>query len=483
MIRAFRLLASAFIVALVTVVAYATHAKSFVTGFLYLLPLMLVAFQWGFAEATVASILAVGCLDFFFTEPLFHFYMSDPQDWIALASFEAIVLVVCRLTDRLKRHAAEAGRRREQVEKLYLMSRDILLLNHRNAIGAQIVNLIVDAFGFDGASIWDARETRMNSAGTKCLPEDQVRATYFHQRHSDDATNGKFLRVLFVGSRAIGAIGFVGASSKSFLDAQTADAIASLTALALERSHSLKTENEAEAARQSELLRSIVLDGLAHAFKTPLSTIQGASSGLLEIGPLNSPQAELAGLINQEARRLGELTTQALETARTEDDHLKVQREEVCLSLLFRDLSGDCGRYFLGCRLQIHNEVPNKFISVDSRLLRLALLELLDNGSKYADPQAPMTLSARQTGAEIIFSVRNEGSYIAPEERTRIFRRFYRSPGTHHRAPGTGIGLSFVKRIAEAHSGRVWVESEPEAGTTFFIALPTYAEGDLSWTQ
>jgi two-component system sensor histidine kinase KdpD len=71
-----------------------------------------------------------------------------------------------------------------------------------------------------------------------------------------------------------------------------------------------------------------------------------------------------------------------------------------------------------------------------------------------------------------VMSVQNEGSFIPPEERLRIFQRFYRSPGSQHKASGTGIGLSVVKRIAEAHRGRVWVESDPVTGTTLFFALP-----------
>jgi two-component system sensor histidine kinase KdpD len=228
--RLLRLLASALIVALVTVVSYGAHAKSFVAGFIYLFPIMLIAFGWGFLEASIASVLAVGCLDYFFTEPLFRFYMSDPQDWIALFSFETIVLVVSRLADRLKHHAIEAGKQREQVEKLYLMSRDILLLNRRAAFGAQLVHLILEAFDLDGASLWDAREARLDTTGTVCIPEDEVRATYFCQRHGDDAAKGRFKRVLFLGNRAVGAIGLVGISNKAVLDAHTADAIASLAA-------------------------------------------------------------------------------------------------------------------------------------------------------------------------------------------------------------------------------------------------------------
>jgi two-component system sensor histidine kinase KdpD len=481
--RLLRVLASAPIIALVTAVAYSAHAKSFVAGFIYLFPIMLIAFGWGFIEASIASLLAVGCLDYFFTEPLFHFYMSDPQDWIALVSFEAIVLVVSRLADRLKRHATEAGKQREQVEKLYLMSRDILLLNRRAAVGAELVHRIIEAFDLDGVSLWDAMEARLDTAGSAYIPEDEVRATYFHQRHGEDAVNVRYKRVLLVGSRAIGAIGLAGASDRPFIDAHTADAIASLAALALERWHSFKAETEAEASRQSEQLRSAVLDGLAHAFKTPLATIQGASSGLLEIGPLGLAQEKLVTLINQEALRLSDLTTQALQTARIDGGELKVSKEEVRVQPLLSDIYEQCSHHLSGHQLHLQSEISNNSVWADGRLLKLALLELVDNASKYADPQAQITLRASLTGADITFSVRNEGSYIAPEERLRIFRRFYRSPGSQYRAPGTGLGLSFVKRFAEAHSGKAWVESEPKTGTIFFLALPAHTPGDSSWTH
>ena len=76
----------------------------------------------------------------------------------------------------------------------------------------------------------------------------------------------------------------------------------------------------------------------------------------------------------------------------------------------------------------------------------------------------------------MVISVRNEGSFIPPEEKDKVFQRFYRSPGTEHKAAGTGIGLSVVRRITEAHQGRTWVTSDPENGTTFVPLLPRTAK-------
>jgi two-component system, OmpR family, sensor histidine kinase KdpD len=471
--RLWRALATAPIVTVVTVVAYGCHAKAFVAGFLYLLPIMLIAFGWGIFEASVASVLAVGCLDYFFTEPLFHFYMSDPQDWVALTSFEAIVLIVSRFAERLKHHATETNDQRERIEKLYLMSRDILLMDRRKEIGAQLVNLIVDLFQLDGIALWDAREAQLSTAGNHEISADEVRATYLHEYYENDFAHGVFKRVLMIGTRPIGALCLASAAGDGRVDSRSVDAIASLSAIALERAHSFMAESSAEAAKWSEQLRSTVLDGLAHAFKTPLATIQTASSGLLEISSLERAQQELVSLINQEAIHLANLTTQVLQTAKLDEKQLKVDYQEVILEP-FLDLCREENRLDLAehaLNVSVGN-LAGRHIWADARLLQMALAQLLDNASKYASVSSPITLRVVATDAETVFSVHNEGSYIAPAERPRVFKRFYRSPGSEYRAPGTGIGLSVAKRIAEAHRGRVWIESDPETGTTFFLTLP-----------
>jgi two-component system, OmpR family, sensor histidine kinase KdpD len=471
--RLLRALVTAPIVAAVTVIAYGCHAKAFAAGFLYLLPIVFIAFGWGFFEASIASVLAVGCLDYFFTEPLFRFYMSDPQDWLALTGFEAIVLIVSRLADRLKHHAAETNNQRERVEKLYLMSRDILLMDRRKEIGAQLVKLIVHVFRLDGVALWDAGEAQLSRAGSRDISAEEVRATYLHEYYENDFAQGTFKRVLRIGTRPIGALCLINASGDGRVDSQSVDAIASLSAIALERAHSFIAESSAEAAKWSEQLRSTVLDGLAHAFKTPLATIQTASSSLLEISSSGHAQQELASLINQEAARLADLTTQVLQTAKLDEEHIRVDYQDIALGPFLECCREQNLRDLAEHKLYMPTDhVSGKHIWADNHLLQMALAQLLDNASKYARPASPITFQVSTTDAETVFSVHNEGSYIAPAERSRVFKRFYRSPGSEYRAPGTGIGLSVAKRIAEAHHGRMWIESDPETGTAFFFTLP-----------
>jgi two-component system, OmpR family, sensor histidine kinase KdpD len=283
--------------------------------------------------------------------------------------------------------------------------------------------------------------------------------------------------VLRLGIKPVGALYIADSSYGPQLDARSVDAIASLAALSLERAHSFMAESNAEAAKRSEQLRSTVLDGLAHAFKTPLATIQSASSGLLEINRLENAERELVSLIDEEAARLAKLTNQVLQTAKMDEEHLEVDHEMIYLDQLFELFRAEATLRGGDHPLRIVDETSGSYLWADARLLQMAVLQVLDNASKYSSPASPITIRVKSTDTEVVMSVQNEGSFIPPEERLRIFQRFYRSPGSQHKASGTGIGLSVTKRIAEAHSGRVWVESDPEAGTTLFFALPHLRKG------
>jgi two-component system sensor histidine kinase KdpD len=457
---------------LVTWLTYLSHGKALTAGLVELVLVMLIGFLCGFTEAAVASLLAVACLDYFYMPPILSLYERDPQDWISSGIFVTIALTAGHFADRIKRKAIQTENEQTRLERLYLTSRDILMLDRRDEVGAQITRLIADTFHADAVALWDAREVRMDKAGKDDVPDDEVRATYFHELSENDLVSCKFKRVLRLGTRSVGAIYIAGCSHESRLDPRSVDAIASLSAIALERAHSFAAESNAEAAKRSEQLRSTVLDGLAHAFKTPLATIQSASSGLLEISRLEYPARELVSLIDEQATRLAKLTNQVLQTAELDEGQLKVDRERLSLDQLFRYCRAEAVHTLADHPLRIIDETSGSDIWADARLLEMALLQMLDNASKYGSPGSPITLRVTSTDTEIVFNVQNEGSFISPEERLRIFQRFYRSPGSQHKAPGTGIGLSVTKRIAEAHTGRVWVDGDSMASTTFFFALP-----------
>ena len=445
------------------------HANFSTIGFLDLLVVVLAAMISGFWEATIISFAALICLNYFFIPPVYTFYVAEPQNWVALITFESAALVVSRLSIQLEKQAHTAIQERRGMEELYQLSRRTLLMNPQQSPGPQIVAQIRDVVGVDAVALFDAARAHLDSAGPQVEElEVLARATYVQDRNQNPDTAGAWCRVLRQGAKSTGAIVLHGAG----LNALMADAIASLAAIALERVRSFEKQSHAEAARQSEQLRSAVLDALAHAFKTPLTAIRTASSGLLEAGGLDSTQADLVSLIDEESEKLTTLSTRLLQTAKLDAAEAKLRKEMIVIPELIEQILAEHAVQLSGHPAEVSVGNPNCSTYGDRELLGTAIMQFLDNAAKYSTPASPITIAVDDRDGEILVSVHNEGSEVQQEDRERIFERFYRSPGSNHRAPGTGLGLSIAKKAAEAHHGRTWVQSEKGKGTTFFLSLP-----------
>jgi two-component system sensor histidine kinase KdpD len=456
-------------VALVTFIAFRLNLNLSTSGFLYLVTVVSIAVLWGFWEASVTSLIAVGCLNYFFVPPVLTWVVADPQNWVALATFEITALTVSRLSTRVKAQEKAEAWQRAQVEKLYELSRRILLLDRRQNIGAQIVALIQEIFQTESVALFDATLAHMDETGSEAGDlEVLARDAYLLDRPLEGAGGRGWAHVLRLGSKPAGAIALRGPQ----LDRLAMEPIASLAAIALERARSFEKESRAEAGRQTEQLRTAVLDALAHAFKTPLTVIRTASSGLLEAGRLSADDGELATLIDEQAEHLNRLTSKLLQMARIDAAEVRLRRERLSVLTLIEDVLARYREQLDGRRVSVSDGASRLEVQGDREMLATALGQFVDNASRYSTPGSPISVSAEETPGEIVVAVHNEGPPIRPADRERIFDRFFRAEDSRHRATGTGLGLSIAKKAAEAHGGRTWVVSEERTGTTFFFALP-----------
>jgi two-component system, OmpR family, sensor histidine kinase KdpD len=438
-------------------------------GFLYLIFVVLTAVYAGFWEATIASVIAVSCLDYFFIQPPFTFTVSDPRNWVALGAFEFTALVVSRLSHQAQVEAGEAVRERRDTERLYQTSRRLLLLDRSREPGPWIPSVICEIFGIPGVVLFDAISAGTYMTGNvPAEGEERTRNAYFSNSDSFDRARQAWYCVLRLGARPVGGLGLCGCTLSPLI----ATALASLSALALERRRSFEREFHAEAAREAEQLRTAVLDALAHEFKTPLATILTASSGLLAAGGLSPSQAELVGLVDEEAGELNDLASRLLRAARLDSTDFKPQCEMLLLSSLIDPVIQTLKEPSAAARFSFsftHEEVP---VMADRKLMMTALAQILENAVKYSVPESPVNIAITVKGAEVLLSVQSQGQAIPPADRERIFERFYRGSGAGQRPAGTGLGLSIVKRIVEAHRGRVWAEGDADGRTTLSVALP-----------
>ena len=219
-------------------------------------------------------------------------------------------------------------------------------------------------------------------------------------------------------------------------------------------------------------MRTAVLDALAHAFKTPLTIIRTASSGLLVASSLSAKQTELLTLIDEQAQDLNDLASRLLGAAKLDSVDFKPQWEPVLFSSLVNAAIQSLDAQQGHGRCHVHGPAIETPVLADRKLMVTALAQLVDNALKYSVPGSPIDIGIAMGDAEVTVTVRNQGLVIAPADRERIFERFYRAAGAEQLPAGTGLGLSIVKRIVEAHHGRVWAESDVDSGTVFSVALP-----------
>jgi len=456
------------VIALLTYGGYDLQVNLATISSLYLLVVLAMASFCGFWQASLASLLAVACLDLFFLPPFFRFNVTDPQDWVALGTFETTALAIGRLSARELRSAREATLHRIGMERLYELSRNSMLLDLRQAPGPQLVVLIQRIFNARAVALFDSHLERQDRTGDWGDDEQNLAQECF-QRNSgrDDRTTETAQRIMQDASGSVGAIVIRGK-----VNPPVVDALASLAAIAIDRHQSFEKEEKAEVANKGEQLRAAVMDALGHEFKNPLATVQTASSGLLELGGLNSTQHELARLIESESVRLNELCTRLLLTARLEADEVGLKTDQVHVGeLIAQVLSSRAARELLD-RIEVAVEDPRLSFWVDRGLIVMILTQYIDNARKYSTTGSPVRIAAQACQAEIVISVHNVGSTVRNDDKERIFNRFYRAMDSKHKVPGTGIGLSVAKKAAEAHYGHVWVESGETEGTTFYLSLP-----------
>jgi two-component system, OmpR family, sensor histidine kinase KdpD len=444
------------------------------SGFLYLVVVVLAAVYGGGWEATVTAVVSFACLNYFFVPPIWSFHVSDPANWVALGTFELTALVISRLSRRAQVQAAEALAAQHDSERLYRTAQRLLQLERSRAPGPLITSLIREVFDLPGVVLFDAVAASIAISGT-CLPEaeERCRSAYYLNADAFDTESNTWFCVLRLGVQPVGGLALCDCT----LTPLVATALASLSAIALERARSFEAAYRAEAARQSEQLRTAVLDALAHDFKTPLTIIRTASSGFLTAGNLSATQTELLILIDEQAQDLNALASRLLGAAKLDSTDFQPQCEPVLLSSLVNTVIQSLDTPQCRGRFCVNSPDHEPPVLADRQLIVTALAQLVDNAIKYSVPGSPIDIGVTVSDTNVTVTVRNQGVVIAPADRERIFERFYRVPGTAQRSAGTGLGLAIVKRIVDAHRGRVWVESDVDAGTVFAVALPRAPRG------
>ncbi|MGA2206794.1 MAG: ATP-binding protein [Terracidiphilus sp.] len=462
------------VVAVIMVAAF-THWSSWllpIAALLYLLIVVPTALLCGFWQAVIVSLSAVVAESFFTGRQPEFALAANPANSITLLVFVLVALTVSRLSARITDHAREAESRGGQMEDLYEFTRRTLQMNLHEEPGPQLAELVHEIFNLEAVAVFDADLHDVYQAGFWNVdPQEMAQNVYYFETSDDDPETGIGRRVVRLGTVPVGSLVVRGDTGPL-----TNNAIASLIAITFDRYRAFANESRIETERRTEQLRATVLDSLAHAYKTPLTAIRAASTGLAEMGKLSAGQAELVGLIDEQTRLLGELTTRLLTTARLDAGEVAIHVERVNAGSLIEEVLAALKDRLASMKAAVEIEDENLVLSCDRRLMVMLLTQYIDNACKYANFGTTITIRVLVANREAIFSVHSFGPVIPMADRERIFDRYYRSSTYSNRAPGTGIGLSVARRAAQIHGGYVWVTSGEEEGTAFYAAIPLIRE-------
>jgi two-component system sensor histidine kinase KdpD len=475
--RALRLLVSLAGVAVVTFAAHSVISVNATTvGFAYLLLVLIVASTWGFADALVASIAATLAFNFFFMPPIATFTIADPQNWAALFSFLTTALIASRLSTEVKRRALDAIERQQDVERLYTFSRAILLIDSFEPFAIQLVRKLAEIFRLNAAVLYERRTGQFYRAGPSDLEglDDQLRDVASHGTSFSDSRSNAVVTAVRLGSEPIASLALQGARMPD----SVLQGIANLVAIGLERARAQDLAHQIEAARQSEQLRSTLIDAMAHEFKTPLTSIKAATTSLLASPdqPLEN-RTELLKVADEEAEHLRKLIDDTVEMARLDTTHIDVKPELSDVTEAVREVVASMQTVLEGRPLEILADEKILPIAFDRRLIKLAIKQLVDNALKYSPAGTPLTIRVREGDGAVALEITDHGPGIPTPEQTRIFERFYRSASVQHQIPGSGLGLNIAHSIARAHHGDLSVASRP-GETTFRLVLPAEHKGE-----
>jgi len=436
----------------------------------FLLLIVLLSLTGDFAACCVVSLVALGSLDYFFTRPILSFRVGNPVNLTALFCFLVTALVVTRLVSKVRDKAELSHAQNQKTQQLYDVAQHLLAADPRED-GTQFLEPFCGAFGVNAACLFDAESSELHAAGESQFDlEQRTRDAYIKGENDDDQRRGIFVRCIRLAGKTTGAVGFEGLEDASL----TAGPLTALAAALLSRTHSVRKANQAAAAAQTEAYRSVILDALAHEFKTPLSTILAAAGALREAASLGPEHLEMAETVEAEAARLGRLTTRLIRTARLEQEEIRPWMELTHFASVVGDAVNQYSRISGDRCIHVLDHCQSADVLADPDLLRLAISQLVDNACKYSQDGSPVELIISNQDGLVSLRVLSSGTPILSSERAHIFNRFYRGVDARRMTAGTGLGLYVARKIAIAHGGNLELECEPATGenVVFCMTLP-----------
>jgi two-component system sensor histidine kinase KdpD len=477
---------------LVMLLAFRPHLSIAIPALVFVLPAVVGVVIGGFWPGAVGAIAGFLAYDYYFLPPYGTLTVRSPQNWIALAVYVLVVLIVAQVVVQLQSARGQAVRRTEEAGRLYDLSQALIgdltlsqLLSHivetvqgafeprwtalvlpENAADAQVPGGVLQVAATAGLPLADDEVDSLTAAGG--------------QTRSLGLTGGSGPRrisvALVVSNRPVGML--------VLQDVRLADTERSLlgtfanqAALAVDRSRLRERALRARLLEEVDRWRSALLGAVSHDLRTPLASIKTAVSSLRQSGTALRPddRAELLELIELQSDRLARLVTNLLDMTRIEAGALEPRPAAMAFDELVDEALAALGGLLPRDRVAVEAAPDLPLLQIDHVLISQVLANVLENAGRLSPSGSVIRIGARPAprsdGAKVEISVRDEGPGIPAAERDRVFEMFSQNGGGGR----AGLGLTIAKAFVEAHGGRIWIDSEVASGARVVFTLPREA--------
>lgn len=457
-------------------------------GVLYLSAVLAAGVLYGLRPALAAATLAFLTYNFLFLEPRYTFLIGSPTDLLTLIVFWAAASVAGGLAGRVRDQARRAQRRASAVSALLAASQALANAEDRLETAQVLAEQTAAAAGTRAIVFLPVDDDLTPIAGAPDLePLDAatLTAARWAWERGEPAgfgtgtlpqTGWTFRPLQGVRSRA----GVAGIEARALApgsdEERLALALLDQGAVALERAQLAGDAVESETLRRTDRFRGALMNSVSHDLRTPLSTVLGAATTLIDYGPSLRPEVrqDLLFSIREEAERLSRYVGDLLDMTRLEGGALNIKADWTDVRDVLNAAAERVSRRLGSRRLTRDFPAQLSMVSLDQGLLEQALVNILENAIAYSPDGSTIELAAYEDRGSVVISIEDEGKGIPTAELERVFDKFRRMDEQPDRSKGAGLGLAIGKGFVEAMNGRIAAASPilDDHGTRILISLP-----------
>lgn len=455
--------------------SHASHSLLFLTG------VLVVSARAGLGPSLFASFLSFLAFNFFFTEPRYTFKVASDGDVTTLTFFLLVSAISGNLASRMCEEMAEHRASLARISSLYDFSRRLAsAMNGEEVLDALADQLALTRPGNIGTIrilITEGQnpptERRRRGGDRHPAPEDLIAA--WHQVGRGPLVRGDWIfHHLATDLEILGLVAMTGQTDPNWNESLRS--LCDQAALALDRIRLAADLEQAKLISETEQLRSALLSSVSHDLRTPLASIIGSATSLLEYGDAFSvgDRRDLLATVAAEAQRLDRHIQNLLDLTRLSQGKLNLRRDWVDLYDIIASAITRLPDVLAGLRVEVQIPDDLPLLWVQGSLIEQTLINLLDNAARFSPAQGRIGIQAVRAGDEIWIEVSDQGPGIPEKERKAVFDMFYSvRRGDRDNRLGSGLGLAICRGMIVAHGGQILALAGPSGlGTQIRLSLP-----------